>query len=53
MNRIELIRWALKMTDDATAQLVEDMRDAPLTQPTPGGKGGGGNHPLWVLGHLA
>jgi len=25
------------------------MRDAPLTQPT----ARGGNHPLWVLGHLA
>ena len=24
------------------------MADAPLTQPTPNG----GNHPLWVLGHL-
>jgi DinB superfamily len=29
--------------------LVEDMKDAPLTFPTPQG----GNHPLWVLGHLA
>jgi hypothetical protein len=29
------------------------MRDAPLTRPTPGAKGGDGNHPLWTLGHLA
>ncbi len=49
MNRIELIRWALQMTDQATARLVQDMREAPLTQPT----SRGGNHPLWVLGHLA
>ncbi|MBP88859.1 MAG: hypothetical protein CMJ64_19460 [Planctomycetaceae bacterium] len=28
--------------------LIGDMKDAPLTQPTPDG----GNHPLWVLGHI-
>ena len=49
MNRVELIRWAMQMTDQATAALVKDLRDAPLTQPT----SRGGNHPLWVLGHLA
>lgn len=49
MNAIELIRWAMRMSDQGTAALVTDMRDAPLTQPT----SGGGNHPLWVLGHLA
>ncbi len=27
---------------------MDDIKDAPLTQPTPNG----GNHPLWVLGHL-
>jgi hypothetical protein len=53
MNRIELIRWALQMTDGATAQLVDAMRSAPMTCPTPGAKGGDGNHPLWSLGHLA
>src|SRR5688572_13592990 len=53
MNRIELIRWALQMTDGATAQLVEGLRDVPLTPSTPGGKGGDGNHALWSLGHLA
>jgi uncharacterized damage-inducible protein DinB len=31
-----------------TIRLIEDMRTAPLVQPTPKG----GNHPLWVLGHL-
>jgi hypothetical protein len=52
MNAIDPIRWALQMTGEATARIVEDMRHAPLTQPTPGAKGGGGNHPLWSLGHL-
>ena len=49
MTAIELIRWAMRMTDEGTAALVEGMRDAPLTRPT----SRGGNHPLWVLGHLA
>jgi hypothetical protein len=48
MKAIDLIRGALQMSDGATLQLVEDMRDAALTQPTPRG----GNHPLWVLGHI-
>jgi hypothetical protein len=51
MKTIDLIRWALAGTDAGTARLVEDMRDAPLTPPTPG-VSGGGNHPLWTLGHL-
>lgn len=49
MKSIDLIRWALQMTDEGTANLVKELRDAPLTQPTPRG----GNHPIWVLGHLA
>jgi hypothetical protein len=49
MKSIDLIRWAMQMTDQATAGLVADMRDAALTQPT----SRGGNHPLWTLGHLA
>jgi uncharacterized damage-inducible protein DinB len=52
MKAIDLIRWAMQMTDQATANLVKDMREHPLTQPTPGAKGGGGNHPVWTLGHL-
>src|SRR5947208_3119007 len=32
-----------------TLKLIDDMSDQPLTFPTPKG----GNHPLWVLGHLA
>ena len=49
MKSIDLIRWAMQMTEQGTAALVADMRDAALTQPT----SRGGNHPLWVLGHLA
>lgn len=52
MKAIELIRWALHLTDQGTARIVADLRDAPLTSPTPGAKGGDGNHPLWTLGHL-
>lgn len=37
------------MTDEALVNLVSDLREAPLTQPT----SAGGNHPLWILGHLA
>jgi hypothetical protein len=50
MTRIELIRWTLQMTEQVTAQRVEDLRDAPLTPS--GGKGAAGNHPVWILGHL-
>ena len=49
MKAIDLIRWAMQMTEEGTAALVADMRNAALTQPT----SRGGNHPLWVLGHLA
>ncbi len=48
MKTIDTIRATMEMCDQATIGLIEDMRDAPLTQPTPRG----GNHPLWVLGHL-
>jgi uncharacterized damage-inducible protein DinB len=48
MTGMQAIRTALQVAERSTLQLIEDMRDAPLTQPTPRG----GNHPLWVLGHL-
>src|SRR6476661_6082163 len=48
MKAIDVVRHALALADRATLALIEDMRDAPLTQPTPRG----GNHPLWVLGHI-
>jgi hypothetical protein len=53
MKAIDMIRWAMQLTDQGTAAMVEDMRgDAALTFSTPGAKGGDGNHPLWLLGHL-
>ena len=48
MNAIDVIRSAMQRGDKGLMQLIEDMHDAPLTQPTPRG----GNHPLWVLGHI-
>lgn len=52
MNRMELIRWAMQMTDRATDRIVSDVRDTALLQPMPG-KGNGGNHAMWIIGHLA
>jgi hypothetical protein len=49
MKTVEFIRMGLDRSVDATMRLIDDMKDAPLTFPTPRG----GNHPLWVLGHLA
>lgn len=48
MNTIEFIKLALDSSAGWTMTLIEDMKDSPLTQPTPLG----GNHPLWVLGHI-
>lgn len=47
MNTIEFIRSGLDLSKQRAVGLLQDMQDAPLTAPTPGG-----NHPLWVLGHL-
>ncbi len=49
MQSKELLKANLEMNMGMTLSLIEDMRDAPLTFPTPNG----GNHPLWVLGHMA
>ena len=49
MKAIDVIRSAMLTAHHATLQLAEDMRDAPFTAPTPRG----GNHPLWVMGHVA
>ena len=42
MKAIDLIRWAMQMTDEGVRNLVADMRDAPMTRPT----ACGGNHPM-------
>src|SRR5436190_4581549 len=48
MKAIDLIRKAMAVSDRLTMGLIADMRDEPLRQPG----SAGGNHPLWVLGHL-
>ncbi len=48
MTAIEYIRMSLENAKGWSLGLINDMKDAPLTQPTPNG----GNHPLWVLGHI-
>jgi hypothetical protein len=53
LKAIDLIRSALQMTDLGTAALVVDMREAPLTQPVVRNGQPTGNHPLWILGHIA
>ena len=49
MQSKELLKMNIEVNTDLVVNLIEDMKDAPLTFPTPNG----GNHPLWVLGHLA
>jgi hypothetical protein len=49
MTALDTIKKALALGDGATMMLVDDLRDAPLAQPTPRG----GNHPIWILGHIA
>ncbi len=49
MNAIEFIKASLDASQGWVGGIIADMKDAPLTRPTPKG----GNHPLWILGHLA
>ena len=49
MNTIDYIKTEMEMSKGWILGLAADMQDAPLTAPTPKG----GNHPLWILGHLA
>ena len=48
MKAVDYIRMALGSSRGWAMGLISDMQDAPLAQPT----SSGGNHPLWVLGHL-
>jgi hypothetical protein len=48
MRATEFIKMALDNSTGWAMGLINDMKDAPLTQPT----AKGGNHPLWVLGHI-
>lgn len=49
MKATELIRLSIDSSKMWAQTLLEDLREAPLTAPT----ASGGNHPLWILGHLA
>ena len=49
MKATDLLRISLDASHGMVMGLIDDMKDAALTQPT----SNGGNHPLWVLGHLA
>ena len=49
MNTIDYIRQEMAMSKGWISGLIADIKDAPLTLPTPLG----GNHPLWIVGHLA
>ena len=49
MQSKDLIKMNLESCKGMLLPMIEDMKDAPLTFPTLKG----GNHPLWVLGHLA
>ncbi len=48
MNAVDAIRFALIFSDQGIARLLEGMHDKPLVRPT----SSGGNHPLWIMGHL-
>lgn len=48
MKTTDFIRMSLESSTGWAMGLINDMQDAPLTQPT----SKGGNHPLWVLGHV-
>ena len=49
MNSVNFVRMSLEMSKGWIMGLAGEIKDAPLTQPTPNG----GNHPLWCIGHLA
>ncbi len=48
MKTTEFIKDAMGFSKYFVTTLLEDMKDAPMKQPTVNG----GNHPMWVLGHL-
>jgi hypothetical protein len=45
----ETLRAALTFSYEWIKALAEDLADSPMTSPTPTP----GNHPLWIMGHLA
>lgn len=49
MKTTDFVRLALESSKGWALGLIHDMKDQPTAQPTDKG----GNHPLWVLGHIA
>ncbi len=48
MNTIDYVKMSLSASEGWLLPMIEDMKDSPLVQPT----SDGGNHPLWVIGHI-
>src|SRR5467141_3496744 len=48
MHTKDAIKFALAVSNGAVLSVIDEMRGAATTFPTPNG----GCHPLWVLGHL-
>jgi len=48
MNTASFIRQSLQTSRELALGLANDLRDAPLVQPS----ASGGNHALWILGHI-
>jgi len=49
MKATDVIKIALEQSKGYATSLLADMKNECTTMPTPRG----GNHPLWVMGHLA
>ncbi|MCA9277609.1 MAG: DinB family protein [Phycisphaeraceae bacterium] len=49
MSTVQFIRDSMEASRRYTMHLLSDLRDTPLVQPTVNG----GNHALWIVGHLA
>lgn len=49
MNTIDFIKHSLESSKGWGMGLLNDLQDIPTTQPT----ANGGNHALWIIGHLA
>lgn len=49
MNTSDFIRMSMTASKEMSLMLINDLKDQPLAQPT----AKGGNHAMWILGHLA
>ncbi len=49
MKAVDCFKLTIRVSQDTFESLINDLKETPLTFPTPNG----GNHPLWIVGHLA